>query len=284
MLVQSTKIVTDWFVGKELATAMALILTSWHIGTGVALASLGGIAIAFSWHTAVHATTALTVLALGLFLTCYRDPPWAGARSAPVPLPLWTISGRELTLISVAGMVWMIWNVGFVLFLGFAPLLLVERGMAIAQAGFVTSLPSWLSLVSVPLGGWLIDRTGKTNLLIGSAILGSALIVCLLPFGPILALIILMGVVRGPCAGGVNALPGEVLRQESRSTGMGVYHTIFYLGMATLPPVAGILQDLAGNSAAPLIFGGVLTALTILPLVVFRVLQRRWLQAEGDVI
>ncbi len=93
-----------------------------------------------------------------------------------------------------------------------------------------------------------------------------------------------MGVVRGPCAGGVNALPGEVLRQESRSTGMGVYHTIFYLGMATLPPVAGHLQDLAGNSAAPLIFGGVLTALTILPLVVFRVLQRRWLQTEGDVV
>ena len=90
-----------------------------------------------------------------------------------------------------------------------------------------------------------------------------------------------MEVVRGPCAGGVNTLPREVLRQESRSTGMGVYYTIFYLGMTTLPPVAGHLQDLAGNPGAPVIFAGVLTSLTILPLVVFRVLQRCRFEDSG---
>jgi MFS family permease len=170
----------------------------------------------------------------------------------------------------------MIWNVGFVFYLGFAPFSLVDHGIGIVRAGFIASLPAWVSLISVPLGEYLIDRTGKANLPIAGAILGSGLNVCLLPFGPIPALAILIGVLRGSCAGGVNALVGGVLRRESRSVGMGLYHTILYLGMAVMPPVAGHLKDLAGNSAVPLIFSGILIILTILPFAAFRVLQGRW--------
>jgi MFS family permease len=50
------KMVSDWFAGKELSTAMAIMLTSWPVGLGLAAATLGGVAAGTSWRTAVMAT------------------------------------------------------------------------------------------------------------------------------------------------------------------------------------------------------------------------------------
>ena len=44
---------------------------------------------------------------------------------------------------------------------------------------------------------------------------------------PALVLVVVLGIVRGPCAGGINALPGEVLQPNNRSLGMGVYQTVY---------------------------------------------------------
>ncbi|MEO5845197.1 MAG: hypothetical protein ABIQ33_10190 [Caldimonas sp.] len=46
------------------------------------------------------------------------------------------------------------------------------------------------------------------------------------------------------------SLPGEFLRPEGRSAGMGVFFTIYYLGCAILPALAGALYDRAGGRAA----------------------------------
>jgi MFS family permease len=171
----------------------------------------------------------------------------------------------------------MVWNVGFVVFVSFAPLMLIAGGRTIAEAGFLVSLVFWVSLGSVPLGGFLIDRTGRANLLISGAILGSAAIIFLLPFGQwVVTLVVLMGLIRGPCAGGVNALPGEVLTPENRSAGFGVYFTVYYIGVALLSPVAGYLPDVSGTAVAPVLFAGFCTASTAVALLAFRLLQRRW--------
>src|SRR5919108_65125 len=47
------KLVADWFVGKEVSTAMAVMLTSWPVGLGVGAATLGGLAATTSWRTAM---------------------------------------------------------------------------------------------------------------------------------------------------------------------------------------------------------------------------------------
>src|SRR3989442_1641461 len=44
------KMVADWFTGKELSTAMAVMLTAWPVGLGVAAAALGTIAARSSWR------------------------------------------------------------------------------------------------------------------------------------------------------------------------------------------------------------------------------------------
>src|SRR2546429_1686708 len=44
------KMVADWFAEREMSTAMAVMLTSWPVGLGVAAATLGGLATASSWR------------------------------------------------------------------------------------------------------------------------------------------------------------------------------------------------------------------------------------------
>jgi hypothetical protein len=49
-----------------------------------------------------------------------------------------------------------------------------------------------------------------------------------------------------------------------------VYYTVYYLGMATALPLAGLLRDVTGSAAAPLFFAAALMAATVPALVAFR--------------
>jgi MFS family permease len=296
--VQLTKAVTDWFSGREIATAMSIQLSGWPFGIALALASLGGIALGTSWQTAIYCTAVLSGLVFLLMFLFYRDVPApadpaaaassatasstaassgiAGAFAPPVRPTLWNLSRREFSLIIGAGLVWLTWNVGYISLISFGALMLISQGHSVAEAGLLISLISWITLASGPLASYLIDRTGRVDLLISVGALSSALIIGLLPLGVmVLPLIVAMGVLRGPCAGGINTLPNEVLRPESRNAGFGVYFTVYYGGIALVPLVAGSLQDLAGTPAAPVLFAGVFSGLTVASLLAFRRLQWR---------
>jgi MFS family permease len=45
--VQMTKMVTDWFAGKEIATAMAVFVVSWPAGVALSLLALPAVAVAY---------------------------------------------------------------------------------------------------------------------------------------------------------------------------------------------------------------------------------------------
>ena len=45
-----TKMATDWFVGRELGTALALLVSSWPVGIGVALIVLPRLAAPLRWR------------------------------------------------------------------------------------------------------------------------------------------------------------------------------------------------------------------------------------------
>ena len=44
-----TKMVADWFAGREIVTAMAILVSSWPFGISLGLLSLGPLALAASW-------------------------------------------------------------------------------------------------------------------------------------------------------------------------------------------------------------------------------------------
>jgi predicted MFS family arabinose efflux permease len=269
-----TKMTTDWFIGREIGTALAVLVSSWPIGIGVALVILPWFAAHASAAAAFAGTAATAAAVLTLIAFIYRTPP------APAPAPVdrkgfACLSLAEIGLASLAGGVWMLFNVGYILVVSFAPALLTSRGLSAQKAGLVTSLVSWMVIVTIPLGGVLIDRVGHASALMIASFILLGLGIALMPAAPSLALMTFVGAVAGLPCGAMMVLPGEVLRPQNRSAGMGVFYTWYYAGMALLVPVAGILRDASGSAGAPLWFAGALVLAAMALLLLFRLLQRR---------
>ena len=78
------KMATDWFVGREIGTALALLVSSWPIGIGVALIVLPQLALNFSAATAFSVTAVAAALILVLIAAIYRVPKTAADTPAAI--------------------------------------------------------------------------------------------------------------------------------------------------------------------------------------------------------
>jgi MFS family permease len=268
------KMTAEWFAGKEISTAMGVMLTGWPFGIALATALFGAIAAASSWRSVQHVAAALATIAFVLLALLYRDAPGvATSRAALRFVP--DLPARGWVLILTAGVVWMLFNVGFIVLVGFGPGVLVSRGATLARAGFLVSLAVWVSSISVPLGGVVVDRSRRPDLAIAVGCLLTALAIAATPLllAPVVWLLV-AGVMAGLPAGAMVALVPRSVRPEQLAAGFGVFFATYYLGMAALQPVAGLLRDLTGSAAAPLFFAAAAMALAALTLGAFRWIER----------
>ena len=155
-----TKMATDWFTGREIGTALALLVSSWPIGIGLALITLPWLAVQTTVGLAFTSTGVIAALVLVLIAGIYYVPP-----SEVTPLPSAAkeplrLSLSEFGLVSLAGIIWMLFNVGYILVVSFGPALLMSKGLSQQESGFVISWVSWTVIVTIPLGGVLVDRVG----------------------------------------------------------------------------------------------------------------------------
>ena len=277
VLVLAPKVITDWFQGKEIATAMAISGVSFGSGVGIAMASLPFIARLTSWQAAMALNVVPIGLAVALLCLIYRDQEHVPASSSRKEVP-WIITVPEFLLSFIAGILRALFASGYIVFMSFLPPLLIEQGIQAEQAGLITSMAAWATLVSVPLGGYLSDRTRKPNGFIVCGSLGAALTCILVPYvAPTILWVMLFGFLRGGCTGGIMALPSQVLRPESRSTGFAIVSVAYFICMAAFPAIAGLILDTTGSAAAPLWFAGTLWLSIIGWLGMFRLLQHRWI-------
>src|SRR5213080_2696278 len=176
------KMVADWFTEREMSTAMAVMLTSWPVGLGLAAATLGGLATRSSWRMAIVATALAAALGLVLIAFAYRDPSrTAGGAAGAPPARRAGLAAREVGLAVSAGLAWGCFNASLVAVVAFGPAMLTARGLSLGDAGFVVSLAIWVTILSVPLGGLLTDRLRRPNLSIVAGSLAAGLVTMLLP-------------------------------------------------------------------------------------------------------
>jgi MFS family permease len=261
LTVQLTKMGTDWFAGKEIATAMAIFVNSWPAGVAISLLVLPAIGTAYGAGAVFLVAGALTAIGIVL-ITFYQAPPGATASAAG--------SGRldplALLAVIVAGAIWGLYNVGFAMIFSFGPSLLAERGWSIAAAGSAISLVMWLSVISVPAGGYLADRFKRPFVLaIAASLVVAGLLAWLTRSDAVIAILVLIGLFGGLPAGPIMSLTARVLALETRAIGMGVFYTLFYAAMMLGPAVAGRLAKSAGTAAVALDLGA-LTVLACPPL------------------
>ncbi len=250
--VQMTKMVADWFAGKEIATAMAIFVNSWPAGIALSLLTLPLIGVS-AGVSAVHlAVAALIALGFLLLAAGYRPAPNVATTAAASARP----DRRATVAVIAAGLIWGLYNVGFATIFSFGPSLLIERGWSMATAGSTISIVLWLAVISVPLGGFLADRTKRPQAIIVVGSIVYALLMTALPHGNVVILaVIALGVVGGLPAGSVMALPPRVLAPSTRAIGMGIFYTVYYAAMMLGPVIGGACAKWTGSAAAAFDFG-----------------------------
>jgi MFS family permease len=250
--VQMTKMVADWFAGREIATAMAIFVNSWPAGVAIALLTLPLIGTAYGVGAVYLAVAVMIGLAVVVLATTYRSPA-AAVRSAATSTHL---ERNAVVAVFIAGLIWGLFNAGFAVIFSFGPSMLVERGWSIAAAGSTISIVLWLTVLSVPSGGFLADRTGRPGfILVAGCIVFAGLMIALSRSDAVLASVIALGLVCGLPAGPIMSLPARALRPATRAIGMGIFYTVYYAAMMLGPVIGGACAKWSGSAAAAFDFG-----------------------------
>jgi MFS family permease len=252
MNVQMTKMLTDWFAGREIASAMGIFVNSWPAGVAVSLLALPVIGTTYG-VAAVHlSVTALIGCGLVLLAIAYR-PPDTAVTSTTTTLRL---DRNAVIAVIAAGLIWGLFNVGIAVIFSFGPSMLVERGWSLSAAGSATSIVLWLAVVSVPMGGLLADRTNRPQtILVGGCIVFAVLMIALPRSGALIPTIVALGLICGQPAGPIMSLPARVLQPATRAIGMGLFYTMYYAAMMLGPVIGGACAKWTGSAAAAFDFG-----------------------------
>jgi MFS family permease len=266
----SSKMVADWFAEREISTAMALFLNSWPFGIAVALLVLPPLGVTEGCRT-VFLLSADFVGAAALLLSfTYKDRPFESfpRESSRMPRP-------TILLVTIAGLIWGLFNTSVAMIFSFGINMLVEKGWTITASGSVVSLVLWLTIFMVPLGGYTADKVESKGLLITASTLVSAVLMFAASRTAYpLAALVAFGVIGGFPAGAMMALPASVLKPQTRAGGMAVFYTLFYISMALGPIIAGRLAGYTGHAATALDFGAVLLAACPVLLFAFKVVRQ----------
>ena len=248
-----TKMTADWFARREIVLAMAIILSTWPFGIALGLFSEPRIALAFGWHAVMLTAAVMCMVSLALVTLLYRAPPLEGevvrpAASEGLGLPGW----RVLAPVIATGLMWGSFNAGVVTYFSFVPSYLAERhGMTMTDAGALTSLALWIGMVSIPFGGFAMQRFRRPIVTTAVFCMLAAFALALIVAGePPFAACIMFGLAIGPPPGVITSLPSRVLKPEQRAAGFGVFYTCHFLLQASGPAVGGWIHDLAGGGAS----------------------------------
>ena len=247
-----TKMVTDLFEGRERLLALSVLINSWPIGIGLALLVIGPLGALAGWRWGLLSSTMFAAIGLVLVAgACRPAAAPAAAEGAASGLGLGVLTRREWRLLGIGSLPWLLYNAAFQIVMSFLPSFLVGSGWAIAQAGSLVALNTVLFVVGVQAGGVLLKRAAHPDRLCHASIAAWCASLLFIAAGSApLPWLVIGGLLGGIPAAALVSVPGEFLRPESRNAGMGVFFTVYYLGCAVLPTLAGALYDRAGGAAA----------------------------------
>ena len=246
------KVLIDWFEGKELATAMSVLVMSWPFGIAMGQVGHGWLSASIDWRWAFFIASLYCGVSAALIILLYRGP-----KKEPQAKSSFTFSlnRAEVLLTLIASLAWGCFNAGYIVYLSFSPLVLINSGYSSIAASSLISTASWVMIFSGAICGFISDKTKRPNIIVyicmGACTI-SFLMLLNLPF-PLISILI-FGLVGMAPAGILMALSAEAMSVESRSIGMGVFFMGQVLLQSTAPAVAGWLYDITEDVNLPILF------------------------------
>jgi MFS family permease len=241
------------------STALAVVITAWPAGMAVGLLVLGPLPVLAGWRAtlAFGSLPALCALPLVALLASVRSHD-AVAGTTHVTAP-------NRGFIALAASAWSLLNAALAVMAGFLPAYLISVGDAPKIAGAKASIAIW-SAAAIPLGGVLADLfIGRTPAVVGGTLLTAAMF-CITPaVGGAVPALLALGTAFAIAPAPLTAQVGQATPSGARAIVFGWYSGAAFLGMTIAPWLAGIMRDLTGQPAAPLLFAAALM-LGVLPL------------------
>ena len=268
-----TKMVVDWFSGRELATALGILVMSWPFGIAAGQVGHAWLSATFGWRVPFVVASVCSAAAGAAVAWAYRQPPTAVATAGPQTNRL---PGDELLLTVVAAAAWGLFNAGYVVYLSFAPKVLESEGYGTTRAAAVISIASWVMILSVTAIGRIADRTGRpaTVLCLCMAVAVASLLLLRHSEWSV-ALSLAFGLLGAAPAGIIMALTAQSMAPQRRAFGMGVFLTFYFVLQTAAPPVAGWLFDHSGEPFVAIQLADALFAATAACYIGFGWLKRR---------
>ncbi len=257
-----TKLVIDWFAGRNVSTALAIYISSWPIGIALGLLVLPTLATNGGLGLAWNFLTGLAVLALVLFVSVYRPPQIAAQVSVRIKM-----AAIPWPPLICAALLWGFYNTAFAMIFGFGTLVLVERGFAFAAASSATGLYIIAATIGIPLGGWLADRSSNGTLVVNVSLWAGAVlfpVTLFIPDAYVLVAFIIGGLIIGLAPGPIVAMPSHILPVQARAFGTGVFYSIYYILMMIAPALAGLIADRTGDVKIVFVLGAIMMVFAIL--------------------
>jgi len=161
---------TDWFAGREIGTALAILGASWPIRHQPLVGrACRGSRPPYRWAAALAAAPVMAALAIVLVAIGYRGRAGLPRRYPRPRRREPALSAREFGLVSLAGGIGRCSNVGYILVVSFAPSLLVARG-DVGDGGRARDQPRDLDhRCHHSVGRIVTDRTGRSTALMPRA-------------------------------------------------------------------------------------------------------------------
>ena len=268
-----TKMVTDWFTGKELATAMAVLVMSWPFGIAIGQIGYVWLAELFNWRIPCLVASVYCALGAVSVWVIYRAP---GGAINSIQSTSWGLPRSELVLTIFASGVWALFNAAYIVYLSFAPRVLIDGGYGPVGAAATVSMASWVFLFSGILCGQLADRFGRSDVILYVCLAVGTCTLLLLTFTEAaVALCLVFGLFGIAPAGIIMSLTVQAMSPQHRAFGMGLFFVGYFLLQAPAPGIAGWLFDMSGDPYSAIVFAAFLFLLAGLCNFGFRRTQKR---------
>jgi MFS family permease len=238
---------------------MSIIAASWPLGNALSLVALGGLMSASMSDAAAYLPAAFAIAAALPLSWALRPLSSINCNSRKLKatsLPSLSSSfNKWLNAFRVAlvpSISFSFYNISFIIFISFTPKLLHSQGYTLLAASNIASLPMWLFVASVPLGGLLAGMCSRNNKwLVGIGCLGSG--ACI-----ILSSLSNDKIIWYVFAGLLGGLPtGSMLSRGDHHTRNELFYPtlffIFFVMLLAIPPLVGAAIEATGNLGSSLV-------------------------------
>jgi len=275
----AAKILSQWFQGREVGTAMGVYNTAMPVGTIICFTTFGRLGESSGWRTPILITAFICLIGLATFLFLYKpapNTPQKIAHKKQEEARFFSSLFNIGNLIWLAGLCWLWFNAAAISFSTFAPDFFVSKGSSIGYAGLLTSLLMWGSLGLSPIIGRLIDKFNNNDIFIGVGGLTLSASLYLVSKStnflfPMAVMAIAVAFVPTP----VFSFLSKNLPPKDLGLGFGILGMVSGIGMFFGPYLSGLIRDKTGSYEITFIFLSILAILIPATAVILRIKMKR---------